>query len=202
MKIGGPDARNDISKSLEIGCAGIIAPMVESPFGVYKFVNAVEDVAGIDLVNKIILSINLESITAYQKLPDIISTDEMRKINEVVIGVSDLARSVGKPTNDIYVLNIIEEMINKLKETSKLVRVGGLFSFLVNNPEEMRRLIIQNNVDEINTSNVAFNVQKIRNMNTAYQKARDFELTLNDLWVKHQEAKLTPYKKRASSKIS
>ena len=44
LKIGGVEALRDIKDALELGVDGLIAPMVESPFGVTKFINAVESV--------------------------------------------------------------------------------------------------------------------------------------------------------------
>ena len=37
VKIGGVEAKNDIFNCIKIGVDGIIAPMVESRFGVFKF---------------------------------------------------------------------------------------------------------------------------------------------------------------------
>ena len=39
VKIGGVEAINDIYKCIEIGVDGIIAPMVESKFAMFKFVD-------------------------------------------------------------------------------------------------------------------------------------------------------------------
>ena len=39
VKIGGVEAVNDIYNCLELGIDGIIAPMVESKFGVKKFID-------------------------------------------------------------------------------------------------------------------------------------------------------------------
>ena len=42
LRIGGPEANRDIKKSLEIGVNGLIAPIVESSFGLKKFIDAVK----------------------------------------------------------------------------------------------------------------------------------------------------------------
>ncbi len=44
LKLGGVEAIRDLKDSLELGVDGVIAPMVESPFGVTKFVEAVQAV--------------------------------------------------------------------------------------------------------------------------------------------------------------
>ena len=58
LKIGGVEALRDIKDALDLGVDGLIAPMVESPFGVVKFVGAVESVFG---QRKFFKSINIET---------------------------------------------------------------------------------------------------------------------------------------------
>ena len=41
LKIGGVEALRDIKDAMDLGVDGLIAPMVESPFGVTKFTEAV-----------------------------------------------------------------------------------------------------------------------------------------------------------------
>ena len=43
VKIGGPNARNDIKQLLPMNIDGLIAPMVESPYGLENFISAVRD---------------------------------------------------------------------------------------------------------------------------------------------------------------
>ena len=43
VKIGGPNARSDIKKFLEMKVDGLIAPMVESVYGLENFIHAVRD---------------------------------------------------------------------------------------------------------------------------------------------------------------
>ena len=44
LKIGGVEALRDLKDALDLGVDGVIAPMVESPFGVVKFAEAVESI--------------------------------------------------------------------------------------------------------------------------------------------------------------
>ena len=43
VKIGGPNARNDIKQLVSLKIEGLIAPMVESPYGLENFIAAVKD---------------------------------------------------------------------------------------------------------------------------------------------------------------
>ena len=64
LKIGGPEAIRDIKDSLIIGVKGIVAPMVESEFGLKKFVNSARTYIQSDALSSTNLYINIESKTA------------------------------------------------------------------------------------------------------------------------------------------
>jgi hypothetical protein len=199
VKIGGPDARNDIRKCLEMGVTGIIAPMVESPFGVHKFVTAVEEIAGADIAQHLFLSINLESLSAYEKIDEILMIKEIKAIDEMVVGTSDLAKSVGKPKSDSVVLDIVETMCTKFKKAGKIVRVGGVMSAFVSKQDFADRMIGGSIVDEVNTASVAFDVKKAKDLQSAYLKAINFEYELNECWSSICGKRLEPFRKKAAS---
>ena len=68
LKIGGPEARNDIHNAVKIGVSGIIGPMIESSYALEKFVQSVEEVAGGIKFAKLSKHINIETITACDNL--------------------------------------------------------------------------------------------------------------------------------------
>ena len=82
VKIGGVEAIRDIIDCLEIGVDNIIAPMVESPFGVVKFIGAIESVYG---RQKTFKSINIESCEAVRQVDEILKVAR-GKIDNVTIG--------------------------------------------------------------------------------------------------------------------
>ena len=89
VKIGGVEAINDIHKCLEIGVDGIIAPMVESKFAIYKFVDFFRK----KKINKLPhLSINIETKTAYENLEEILKKSD-GYIKNITVGRSDLSKS-------------------------------------------------------------------------------------------------------------
>ena len=69
LKIGGVEALRDIKDSLEIGADGLIAPMVESSFGIKKFIDGVHSIYKNTDVH---LSINIETQQAVKKLKEIL----------------------------------------------------------------------------------------------------------------------------------
>jgi hypothetical protein len=199
MKVGGPDAQNDIRKGLELGATGLIGPMVESPFGVVKFVKAVRTVVGEEELKQVFLSINLESLCAYEKIDEILATKEFGAISEIVIGTNDLALSVSKPVSDPLVLDMVEQMSIKIHKTGKIVRVGGLISTFVSKPDVRERILGSGVVDEINTTAVAFGLKKIKDLKASYLKAINFEYRLIEFWSLLCGKRLEPFQRKAAA---
>jgi 4-hydroxy-2-oxoheptanedioate aldolase len=127
VKIGGAEALNDIYKCLEIGVDGIIAPMIESKFAVYKFVDFFRK----KKLKKIPhLSINIETKTAYDNLDEILKyTDGY--IKNITVGRSDLSKSFFRknlyPDSD-FISNIIINIAKKVKKYKMTLTVGGSLS--------------------------------------------------------------------------
>jgi len=89
VKIGGVEAVRDMRDCMELGVDGIIAPMVESPFGVKKFLDAYKSVFGEKSHH---LAINIETRQAVHQLKDIL--DVARGfIDAITIGRTDLSAS-------------------------------------------------------------------------------------------------------------
>ena len=79
VKIGGVEAVNDIYNCIKIGVDGLIAPMVETKFGLYKFLQIIKNLS---IKNKPSLSINIESDSGFKNLEEILNT--VVRINYVV----------------------------------------------------------------------------------------------------------------------
>lgn len=124
VKIGGVEAKNDIYNCIELGVDGIIAPMVETEFGLIKFIDTVEN---LKLIKKPILSINLETITAYNNFEKILSRCE-GKIQNITIGRSDLSSSIMNKKidqNSDEITKIIFSVGKRLKNKNIKLTVGG-----------------------------------------------------------------------------
>ena len=199
IKIGGPEAKNDIRECLRIGASGIIAPMIESPFGVKKYVTALRELAGKDIMSQLLISINLESLNAYEKIDDILRSKETREIDQIVIGTSDLAKSVEKPIDDHKVVEMVRKMAKKSKKSGKSVRIGGIMSMAYHNPNPLNLLLEETNADKINSANICFDAKKTRDLRSAYLQALNFEIKLNSYWVALTNKKIKPFQKRISS---
>ena len=89
LKIGGVEAVRDIKDSLELGVDGLIAPMVESAFGLRKFLDAY---ASVYRGHRIRLAINIETRGAIAQLGDILDM-ATRAVDGVTLGRKDLSAS-------------------------------------------------------------------------------------------------------------
>ena len=74
VKIGGPNARNDIKQLLPMNIDGLIAPMVESPYGLENFISAVRDFTTPMQFERLKKQINIETETAVRQLDSILLT--------------------------------------------------------------------------------------------------------------------------------
>ena len=83
LKIGGPEAIRDLKDSTIIGVKGIVAPMVESEFGLVKFLQATKTHISEDTLSSLQLNVNLETITAMNNSDKILSIPEV--INQYLI---------------------------------------------------------------------------------------------------------------------
>ena len=124
LKIGGVEALRDIKDALDIDVDGLIAPMVESPFGVVKFVGAVESVFG---QREFFKSINIETREAVQQIDGILDIAR-GKIDNVTIGRTDLSHSYfdSKIEPDSpFTLDLIERLSYKICSSGLSLTVGG-----------------------------------------------------------------------------
>lgn len=158
LKIGGVEALRDIKDSLELGVDGLIAPMVESSFGVKKFISAY---SSIYKNYRIRLSINIETRNSIEEIDEILEYSKGR-IDNITLGRTDLSASFMdeniKPDSEI-IFELIKEVGRKSRIKGFSFTVGGSISqktiekFLKNpssyeyiNAIETRKVVLPRNV--------------------------------------------------------
>jgi hypothetical protein len=94
LKIGGVEALRDIKDSLELGVDGLVAPMVESRFGLKKFMDAYRSVYK---DHRIHLAINIETRSSIAELEGIMGL-ATGFIDGVILGRTDLSASYLDPS--------------------------------------------------------------------------------------------------------
>ena len=130
IKIGGCEAIKDMYDARTIGVSAIVAPMIETPYAMKKYVKATRFVFPDDERCDINFLINVETITGFNNLDDIVSADEFSEIGGIVLGRVDMTGSMGLTREDINsdeifsIANIISEKIMKVDKD--LVIGGGV----------------------------------------------------------------------------
>ncbi|MBR1619485.1 hypothetical protein IJ674_06285 [bacterium] len=182
VKVGGCDALTDIHIAKEIGATSIIAPMIESEYSLQKFVDVSKSVYGKNL-RDVNLYINIETITAYNNLENILSSPCMDFIKGVVLGRDDMAKSFGISLNNINsesMLNIVKIVSQKVEGYKKDFVVGGgirpqAAAFLKSVKEEY--------LSNYETRRIVFDSDAILSTNSeeGLQRAVEFEI----MWLKY-----------------
>jgi hypothetical protein len=130
IKIGGCEAVRDIDQCRLLGASGIMAPMIESPFAMKKFVGAAKKVYGEEWKN-IEWIINAETVTCYDNLDSILKEGE-GFLSTVSVGRVDLSSSMGLERKDINsekIFKYTKSIAEKSKEYGYNVNFGGGISF-------------------------------------------------------------------------
>ena len=173
VKIGGPNARNDIKQLLPMNIDGLIAPMVESPYGLENFISAVRDFTTPMQFERLKKQINIETETAVRQLDSILLDPEAKYIDEITIGCSDLSGSMKKSRWDASFMAQVVEVVKKIQRKNIPVSVGGGIS-----PQTIDGFLEQVRPDKFNTRVITFKVEPGRDYCEAVQSALRFEILM------------------------
>lgn len=112
VKIGGCEAKRDLLEAKQIGVRYVIAPMVETPYALSKFADAVESVVTTDERCDTDFLFNLETITGFENREDLVSlASESPHLDGLVFGRSDFAGSLGKARDLVNDTDITEYVL-------------------------------------------------------------------------------------------
>ncbi|MCX5848689.1 MAG: aldolase/citrate lyase family protein [Deltaproteobacteria bacterium] len=175
IKIGGCEAVRDIDQCLLLGAKGIMAPMIETPFAMQKFISAATKVYTEEERNDIDFIINAETKTMHANIDDIYSKGK-GFLQTVVIGRVDLSASLGIPRSDINndtMLEITKDILIKSKQYGYVCGLGGDISNIEAVPFIMK---LEEYIDRIETRKIIFNLKNVKNkLNGAVKTAIEFE---------------------------
>lgn len=125
IKIGGCEAVHDLDQCRLLGATGIMAPMIETPFAMDKFKNAVNKIYYDNTpVERII---NAETITCLKNFEEILEHGK-GFLNAVTVGRSDLSASMGiekKDIENVEVFQATKEFAIKAKQHDLITNFGG-----------------------------------------------------------------------------
>lgn len=171
VKIGGPNARNDIKQLLSMNVDGLIAPMVESVYALENFLTAVGDLAAPMQMQRLVKQINIETETAVEKLDDILASPEAALLDEITVGCSDLSQSLKKDRMDSGVQNLVRRAVAKIKARGLRVSIGGGVA-----PDSIDAILSDVQPHKFNTRMVTFTVSPGRSYRAAVAETLCFEL--------------------------
>lgn len=184
LKIGGPEAIRDIKDSSIIGVKGLVAPMVESPFALRKFIQAAKTHIPSNSLSSIQLNVNIETTTAVANFIEMLKTDESNSLYGVTVGRVDLVSSIGKDRKYVN-SNEIYEMTRKVfiaaKERGLKLCLGGAIS--IDSQEFLNKLHSEGLLDKFETRYAIYDpTVALRNLPRALSKGQMFEYE----WLKNK----------------
>jgi len=185
IKIGGCEAIKDMFDARTIGVSAIVAPMIETSYAMKKYVQATKFVFPEEEREDIKFLINLETITGFNNMNDMITSPDFAELAGVVLGRVDMTGSMGLTREDINsdeIYNIAHVIANKMQQINKELVIGGGVSahslpFFKNLPE--------NSLTRFETRKIIFDAQKALkdpHADKGILKAVGFEL----MWLKNK----------------
>lgn len=182
LKIGGVEAVTDVYNALSIGVKGIIAPMVETPFALLKFLNLIKNMIAEDNAKDIEFAFNLETITAFKNIDEMFGLPGISILSGVTVGRVDLTASMGLGRDAINtsteVYNICETVFSKTKKRGLKTGLGG--GIAKEALPIITKLAKSKLLDKFETRKVVFPAASYKHGYPAILKALEFEL----LWLK------------------
>lgn len=186
LKIGGPEAIRDLKDSTVIGVKGLVAPMVESEFGLKKFIQAAKTHIPEDTLSSVQLNINVETITAVQNVEKMLATVEASELYGVTVGRVDLVSSMNKDRNYVNsdeVYKLVRGVFTKVKEKGLKACLGGAVS--TDSLDFLKKLHSEGLLDKFETRYAMFDPSiTLKNLSRALSKAQMFEYEW--LMAKHE----------------
>jgi 2-keto-3-deoxy-L-rhamnonate aldolase RhmA len=122
VKIGGCEAIRDLLEAKQVGVDYIVAPMVETPYALSKFVGAIKIAFNEDERIHTDFLFNLETITAFRNLDQMIRIATEGGLEGIVFGRVDFSGSLGLGRAGIE----SDEVTNKVIETAAAAKKAGL----------------------------------------------------------------------------
>ena len=197
IKIGGCEAVKDMMDSVSLGAERIIAPMVETPYALQKFVKAAQVVYG-ERLDNVDLLVNIETYNTYKNFDDMLKVPEIAYLNGIVIGRVDFCGSMGsgrEAINSDELLKYSMELAAKAKEKGLSVVIGGGVSV---DSLPFFKSFPAGHLDRFETRKVIFQCPgALSNPEVAFLKAVEFEL----LWLKNKRDHYSAIAKEDNDRI-
>ncbi|MFZ2655119.1 MAG: aldolase/citrate lyase family protein [Victivallales bacterium] len=181
LKIGGVEAVTDIYDALSIGANGIIAPMAETAFAANKFLGAIETFVSEDNQKDIEFAINIETITAYNNIDEILNLEKLKLLKSITVGRVDFTASMGADRSFVdsnEMLRYCTEICRKSKAKGLKTALGGAIS--AGSARFIENLVSNNLLDKYETRKLVYRKDAVKTIDDGLLTGIKFEL----LWLK------------------
>ena len=178
VKIGGCEANRDIDTFLRLGISGLVAPMVESPFAVSKFISSVKSKCELLSIAEPKKFVNLETISACNRSEEILDLYH-KELDGIVVGRSDLSKSMGlekKNVNDKKVIDVVRKTLKNAKKHGLQTKMGGTIS--AESVDAINGLFLDGLLDRFETRAVVFTISDSKNILESVKAALAYEQML------------------------
>jgi len=185
IKIGGCEALKDMYDAKTIGVNAIVAPMIETPYALKKYMQAAQFAFHEDEREDVSFLINIETITGFNNFDAMMEIPEAKNLAGIVLGRVDMTGSMGlsrEYINSDEIFDIANALADKTQKYGKKLIIGGgvsaqSLSFFEKLPK--------NSLTKFETRKVIFDAQKALKCSHAdagILKAVGFEL----MWIKNK----------------
>jgi 4-hydroxy-2-oxoheptanedioate aldolase len=199
LKIGGCEAIRDMFEASDLGVEHLVAPMVETPYALKKYLGALKIAFTEEQRDDIDFLINLETITACNNFAEMLKLPEIGKLSGIVLGRVDLTGSMNltrDAVNSDQIRATCLDMAAKAKAHGKTVVVGGGVSV---HSLPFFRSFPKGHIDRYETRKVVFGCPgALENHETAFLKAVEFEI----MWLKNKKSYYTQISKEDDVRLS
>jgi hypothetical protein len=184
IKIGGCEAVRDMYETRVIGVARIVAPMIESPYALKKYLAAKNLAFPDDERDLVSFLVNIETIDGYNSFDRMLAIEEIDQLDGIVLGRVDMTGSLGLSREDIntpQIFEVAKTLFTKAKQKSLECVVGGGVSAAT---LPFIRDLLPGLIDRFETRKVIFQCPgaAIDNGEKGILKAVGFEL----MWLKNK----------------
>jgi len=133
IKIGGCESLKDMNDVKMISAGAVVAPMIESPYALQKFIETAKISFTEYERRNIDFFINIETICGFNNLDEILESQHAKEISGIVFGRSDMCGSLGINSGEInneIVLKYAQKISEKVLKHNKKMIIGGGVSAL------------------------------------------------------------------------
>lgn len=128
LKIGGCEALRDMYEARTIGVSRIVAPMVETPYAMKKFLEAFKLAFTEEERQEVVASINIETGVSIENFDAMLKIPTAKELNGIVLGRVDLSGSLGlgrDQINNEKITGLMRTVFEKAKAANLVCAVGG-----------------------------------------------------------------------------